>query len=93
VLATNVSGMAVSDPAMVIILPAPVLTTPRLLTNGVFTSVLMGPTNWSYAIEYSTNLAHWTGLTILSNTAGVMPFEDTDASNSVRRYYRARVLP
>jgi hypothetical protein len=71
----------------------PVLTTPRLLTNGVFTSVLMGATNWSYAIEYSTNLAHWTGLTILSNTAGVMPFEDTDASNSVRRYYRARVLP
>jgi len=54
---------------------------------------LTGPTNWIYVIEYSTNLANWSGLLTLTNTTVTTGFVDTDATNSAVRYYRARVVP
>ncbi|MCI0744548.1 MAG: FG-GAP-like repeat-containing protein [Verrucomicrobia subdivision 3 bacterium] len=68
---------------------------PRLrvagLTNGGFQLLLSGCQNLIYAIEASTNLAHWSVLAVVTNLSRTIAFTDADAPNSQQRFYRARV--
>ncbi len=89
---TNHAGWAWSDPAMLTVLEAPALLTPGFTEDGELVSWLLGPTNYLYAIEATTNLADWFELGTVMHTNGVTAFLDDDAPNSPTRYYRARLV-
>ena len=44
----------------------------------------------SYALESSTNLVQWSALPTNTATGLTLEFEDADAANFPRRFYRAR---
>lgn len=90
--ATNLSGWAESDPAVLTVLEAPALMSPRFTDEGELMGWLTGPTNYLYAIEASTNLADWFELGTLWHTNSVTPFLDADAADSPTLYYRARLV-
>jgi hypothetical protein len=53
---------------------------------------LSGGTNRVYTIQAATNLAQpaWIGLSTNTNFTGVLPVDDTNASNFLLRFYRAQ---
>ena len=61
-------------------------------TNGGFFFQLTGDAGRTYAIEQSSNVITWTGLTNLPNLTGTVSFTNT-GSASARLYYRARRVP
>jgi len=65
-------------------------------TNSAFEAVLLGETGAAFEILTTTNAAlptaSWTSLVTLTNSAGTIPFVDTDVSFD-QRFYRARQLP
>jgi hypothetical protein len=61
--------------------------------DGGFQTMVTSKANRTNAIDVSTNLAIWTGLTNLANRTGNAQFSDPTATNYDRRYYRARLLP
>src|SRR5262249_10141765 len=46
-----------------------------------------------YAVERSSNLVNWGVLSTVSNATGQVFVTDPSNSNSLNRYYRARLLP
>jgi hypothetical protein len=62
-------------------------------TAGTFSFVLSGNTGVNYLVERSTNLVDWASLATVSNISGQFLVTDPTASNSVNRYYRARLVP
>ena len=77
--------------ASLTVLSPPQITQPELLPGGSFQMRLQGNTNRSYYIEISSNLTDWTSLATLIYTNGLMPFVDTNAPESSKRFYRARL--
>src|SRR4030095_297561 len=65
----------------------------QLLQDGSATMKLSGPTNRSYAIEMSSNLANWTTLTNVFYAEGSLPFTDASAVGVSNRCYRVRWGP
>lgn len=55
-----------------------------------FGLTLFGEAGRSYVIEGSTNLVDWTVLVTFTNAVGPQPFLDSEATNFVQRFYRAR---
>ena len=60
-------------------------------TNGNFALNIQGLFGRSVTLEVSTNLANWETLTNLTGTNAVIYFEDSGATNSGSRFYRAVV--
>jgi len=60
---------------------------------GDYTFILSGHSGYSYLIEGSTNLSNWGSIVTLTNPSGQVLFTDPAASNFLRRYYRARLIP
>jgi hypothetical protein len=89
---TNHAGWAESDPAVLTVLEAPALLTPGFTDEGELVSWLVGPTNYTYAIDATTNLADWFELGTLHHTNPVTPFLDPAAPASPTRFYRARLV-
>ena len=89
---TNNAGWALSDPVALTVLEAPVLLSPGLTPEGELISILVGPTNHTYAIEASTNLVDWFELGTLSHINAQTPFLDPDVGDVDQRYYRARLV-
>jgi hypothetical protein len=66
-----------------------VLTDPELQTDGSFQMNLHGETNYSYAIEYSSNLTNWLPLRNAIAFDGIASVIDTNIGPGVLRAYRA----
>lgn len=64
------------------------------MSNGVIQIIFGAPAGQQYVIEVSTNLTMWTPLvTNIIPTNGMMSFVDPSATNTGRKFYRARHLP
>jgi subtilisin family serine protease len=64
------------------------------VTEGRFEGRLTGVPSWTYVLEASTNLVHWTGIaTNQADATGVVQFTDPAASTLPRRFYRAVTAP
>jgi hypothetical protein len=67
------------------------LGTPERLTDGSFRGLVQGGvSNEMYVIEVSTNLINWATSSSIRITNSSTPFNDPSATNSPRRFYRAR---
>ena len=67
------------------------LSSPALISNGLFQFLLQGETNRAYSVQSSSNLADWkalTNLTLLANPASIR-----DPATSSQRFYRAIKQP
>jgi hypothetical protein len=62
-------------------------------TDTSFRLSLLGQLGATYTVDASTNLVHWVPLARLTNSAGVMQFEDPRGAESGYRFYRAAVAP
>ena len=68
------------------------LASPQRLTDGTFRGVLQGAvSNEMYVIEVSTNLINWSTSSTIRYTTNSTPFTDSSATNSPKRFYRARL--
>ncbi|HSH17356.1 MAG TPA: immunoglobulin domain-containing protein, partial [Verrucomicrobiae bacterium] len=92
VVAMNLVGSATSQPALLTVLSAPVLSNPLWLGAGQFQFQLQGGANRTYAIEVSTNLAGWSPLTNVLHTGGTMTVNDPTAPGNTNRFDRARLV-
>jgi len=92
VLVNNPIGWATSSVATVSLISRPYLGSLQW-TAGTFSFVLSGNTGVNYLVERSTNLVDWASLATVSNISGQFLVTDPTASNSVNRYYRARLVP
>jgi hypothetical protein len=68
---------------------APMLTDPKRLPNGRFQFTVAGQSNYTYAVQASTNLTQWTSLVTNVAFAGEFDFLDTNAPAIPLRFYRA----
>jgi hypothetical protein len=70
---------------------APALIQPEFATNGSFQMKLSSTsTNTAFAIQASTNLTFWTNIgSGVTDTNGLLLFQDTNASQFPNRVYRA----
>lgn len=86
VLGGEAGAILQSDPLVNLTMTMP--STPELL--------LWGPTNRSYRIEYADSLNplnQWNALTTFVANESPATFSDTSWTNSVKRFYRATLLP
>jgi hypothetical protein len=68
------------------------LASPQRLTDGSFRGALRGAvSNELYVIEVSTNLINWATSSTIRYTNSSTPFTDSAATNSLWRFYRARL--
>ena len=91
VVVTNAAGSATSAVATLTVLTNPLLLAARTISNGAFVFTLSGNAGYTYTVEMSTNLVQWVPYSTISNAAGQVDFTDPAASNSVTRFYRARL--
>jgi hypothetical protein len=91
VMVTNSAGSATSAVAVLTVASPPLLLNARTTANGTFTFTLSGVAGLSYVIEVTTNLEEWTPLASVTNIADQADFTDMTSSNSVSRFYRARL--
>lgn len=83
-----------NKPVTILNLPPPALANLLRLPNGDFQLALQGVPNRQHVVEATTNLAapiQWTSLTTnAADSGGAFQFTDTQATNFLQRYYRAR---
>jgi hypothetical protein len=72
---------------------APRLTSPRLISAGVFSANVQTEMDRAYEIDVSSNLIDWQAVQTIFATNAAMGFVDTNSSSSSRRFYRAVALP
>jgi hypothetical protein len=84
---SNVAGSTVSSPASLVIYTSlpPASLESAVRVNGQFAFTVNGVPGYPYAVQASTDLAHWTALE--TNTAPFV-FTDTDASATDKKFYR-----
>ena len=69
---------------------APALAAQSFGTNGAFQLQLTSSTNTGFGLQASTNLADWTCISWgFTDTNGLLFFQDTNAAQFPRRFYRA----
>jgi hypothetical protein len=68
------------------------LSSPQRTTTGAFGFALAGPFA-TYAILSSTDLTAWNQVGTLTNALGAVVFSDPLVTNSVHKFYRARLAP
>ncbi len=92
VIASNSVGLATSAPAVLSVTEPPPtrFTSPTILPDGRFRTVLTGVQNNSFIIETSTNLTNWLIVTNINNHTGDYEFIDGTAAEHPYRFYRAR---
>jgi PKD repeat protein len=92
VVVSNSLGSITSALASLSFVSRPILLDPQT-TNGAFRFTLSGDPGFNYAIEATTNFSTWTNLATLTNSAGEVPFIDTNLIPYRYRAYRARLVP
>jgi hypothetical protein len=72
-------------------LPEPQLASP-VLTNGIFSFEVLGPSGWNYVAQTSTNFTTW--LPLATNVQAHPPFTWSEATPGTgRKFYRVRLQP
>ena len=92
-VASNLAGMVISAVARLTLTGTPILQDLARLPDGSVRLDLSGTPNRNYAIEAAPDLAHWTVLTTIAYTNGVMPLIDPSGAAMTNRFYRARLVP
>lgn len=90
VVVRNEAGSATSLAATLTVVARPRFTAADVLPSGACHMILSGQSNFTYAIECSTNLQSWVTLTNLQSENGVFEFTDFQAVEFPYRFYRAR---
>jgi hypothetical protein len=95
VVITNIAGsLASSNAALTLIPPAPAqFQLVSLQPDRSLRIVFNGDPAWTYTVETSTNLIHWSTLTNLTSASGVFDFIAGSTTNDTQRFYRARSGP
>jgi hypothetical protein len=93
VVVTNIAGNATSLPVLLSVSTQPFLANPRVRADRVFEFTLVGRTNRSYTVEFTTSFNGWTNLTNITLTGPQSPVTDGGSSNAPSRFYRVRVNP
>ena len=94
VIVTNLTGSAASTNAS-LLLPGSIFAAPQvcglIYNHGIFSMNINGDAGHDYVIQASTNLTDWTSID--TNFMPVLPFiwNDSNASNYNRRYYRVQI--
>ncbi len=92
---SNAAGAITSNPATLQIIPIvtshPVFETPRWSSPAGFSLALRGQAQTWYRIQRSTNLVNWFDLTNLMASGVLTQIVDQDATNELKRFYRAVV--
>jgi uncharacterized repeat protein (TIGR03803 family) len=70
-----------------------IISSVTLLANKAIRLLIGGTSNFEYRIEASSDQVHWTTLTNLYATNGVMEFTDFEASKFPQRFYRGAWVP
>jgi hypothetical protein len=70
----------------------PQLSAPNIASSGAFQVQVNSTPGLPWAIQTSTDLVNWTSI-FTNQPGGVMNFVDAGAANSVRRFYRAWLVP
>ena len=96
VVVTNPAGSATSTNVILALsgtAPAMPQVSGLIYRNGTFSLTVNGDSGHDYIIQSSTNLTDWTG--VFTNFMPTLPFiwQDSDAGNFNRRYYRIQVGP
>jgi hypothetical protein len=85
---SNGAGSALSNPALLTVSTNWALAAPQFVSQQ-FEFTLLGLTNATYIIDFSSNLLNWTPL----QTNAPSVFVDATSSNVPARFYRARPAP
>jgi GH25 family lysozyme M1 (1,4-beta-N-acetylmuramidase) len=95
VVITNTAGsITSSNAALTLIPPAPAqFQLVSLQPDRSLRIVFNGDPAWTYTVETSTNLIHWSTLTNLTSASGVFDFIAGSTTNDTQRFYRARSGP
>lgn len=89
----NAAGEVTSaPPAFLTVYPAEVVSS-AWQTNGRFQLNLQGQTGSRFEIQASTTLTNWRGIGLVTNWDGLFLFQDANATNYPRRFYRAMEKP
>jgi hypothetical protein len=70
---------------------APSLANPHQRGDGFFEFTLLGQTNRSYAVEFTSNFGGWTNLTNVTLSTPQAPVVDRTSTNAALRFYRVRL--
>ena len=93
VVVTNLGGSATSQPAVLMVNSSFVLFAPSVRGDGAFELFLLGRSNRSYAVEYTTDFNGWTNVTNVTLPGPSATVVDPGATNAPARFYRARLNP
>jgi hypothetical protein len=95
VVVTNLFGSVTSTLAtltMLVPVSPATLSSPLFLGNSSFQCLVTGTTGVNYVVQFSTNVAPANWISLSTNPAP-FTFQDTQASNSATRFYRAVYWP
>ena len=93
VVASNTSGSVTSAVAhLTVLTSAATLAGPNWTTNNTFALTVAGHTNFNYIVQVNTNLSYTNWVSVITNTAP-FTYNDTGATNSPQRFYRAIYRP
>jgi hypothetical protein len=83
----------ISDPIVLEVLATPPFSNPRIdPSTGAFKVTFQAEPFYSYAIERSSDLLHWTHFSTLSNPTQAVEITALEVPESHQQFYRARVL-
>jgi hypothetical protein len=71
----------------------PVLTSPQMSSNGIFSFTVVGPAGYVYAVQNSTDCSHWNPMLTTSNTSGSFQVYANNPPTPPGWFYRAVLLP
>ncbi|MDW8310622.1 MAG: Ig-like domain-containing protein [Verrucomicrobiales bacterium] len=86
----NAGAAATSAPVNVSVLTNALLLAPERLPDGAFRFTVSGVASQSYALEFSSNLLHWSALHTNVAPANLFNVTDSTATNVLERFYRMR---
>jgi hypothetical protein len=85
----NLAGSVFSAPATLSIVPSDTRILSLTPTNGGFRILMVGVGGKTFALQATTDMAHWTTLTNFTFVNDTFEFVDADAANFEKRFYRA----
>ncbi len=83
----NIAGAVTSPPAALTI--RALLTAVSTSSPNAFQMSLQGGIGEAYLLQASVDLSTWISLATVTNTGGVITFQDPSVTNYVKRFYRA----
>jgi hypothetical protein len=93
VVVTNSAGSATSQPAQLRVNTSAFLTRAKVRGDGAFEFQIVGQSNRTYEVQFTTNFDGWTPLTNVFLNGPQAPVVDPARTNTASRFYRVRLNP